>query len=64
MYECSNHFRRGIFDYSTGLADMILFLIGSMYIVAGSYPVAGEENLKVMEVGGVSKSPESDSVKR
>jgi len=28
---------RGIFDYSTGLVDVVLFLIGSMYFTAGSY---------------------------
>lgn len=34
------HDKRGIFDWATGLADMIMFLIGSMYLVAGSYPVS------------------------
>jgi hypothetical protein len=27
-----------IYDYSTGLVDMVVFTIGSMYFVAGSYP--------------------------
>ena len=29
---------RLIFDYSTGFVDMLLFTIGSMYFLAGSYP--------------------------
>ena len=28
-----------IYDYSTGLVDMVLFTIASMYFVAGSYEV-------------------------
>ena len=28
---------RGIYDYSTGFIDMILFTVASMYFVAGSY---------------------------
>ena len=35
---------RGIYDYSTGLFDCILFLIGTMYIIAGSYPVEADSN--------------------
>ena len=33
-----DHEDRLIFDYATGLADMLLFTIGSMYFLAGSYP--------------------------
>ena len=36
--ESEKHYRRGIFDYSTGLADCVLFLVGSMYILAGESP--------------------------
>lgn len=31
------HNRRGIYDYVTGTVDMIFFLVGTMYILAGSY---------------------------
>lgn len=56
MFESSEHYRRGIFDYATGLFDMILFLIGSMYIVAGSYPIENaDDRLVNVEVGGVKR---------
>eukprot|EP01038_Epipyxis_sp_PR26KG_P006436 gene6436-8856_t len=39
IYYCSLHERRGIFDYSTGLFNCFQYLVGSMYLLAGSYPV-------------------------
>ena len=38
LYSIRHNDGRGIFDYSTGLVDMILFTVGSMYFLAGSYP--------------------------
>ena len=37
IYEGSEHSKRGIFDWSTGAFDCLLFMIGSMYWTAGSY---------------------------
>ena len=39
---------RGIYDYSTGFIDMILFTLASMYFVSGSYEEKKpQENIEV-----------------
>lgn len=43
MYESYHLHWQGIYDWSTGLADCIMFTIGSAYLIAGSYPVAPEK---------------------
>lgn len=30
-----------VYNWTTGLADLVLYLIGSMYILAGSYSIEG-----------------------
>lgn len=35
IYYCGLHYRRGIYDYSTGFVDCLMFMIGTMYIIAG-----------------------------
>ena len=43
MYEIYIFSWQGIYDWSTGLLDCIMFTIGSAYLIAGSYPVAPEK---------------------
>lgn len=71
-YEAYHGNNRGLFDYSTGAFDCFLFLVGSMYYVAGSYPVLTPEgstdnrlpkldkkkaSLENMENGGPVRNP-------
>jgi hypothetical protein len=36
-----------VYNWTTGLADLVLYLIGSMYILAGSYPIEGHHPQRV-----------------
>eukprot|EP01038_Epipyxis_sp_PR26KG_P012919 gene12919-17314_t len=50
-YYIWNFDAREVFNFSTGLVDCILFLIGSLYLLAGSYPVkeVKEQAIKDLE---------------
>jgi len=37
-YYIYHRFPREVYDWSTGLFDLVLYLLGSMYVLAGSYP--------------------------
>lgn len=41
IYYAQHHEGRGVYDWVTSAVDMFLFTIGSMYLVAGSYPKKG-----------------------
>jgi hypothetical protein len=35
IHYCSLHYKRGIYDYSAALVDCVMFMIGTMYFIAG-----------------------------
>ena len=43
MYDIYHFHWQGIYDWSTGLVDCIMFSIGSAYLIAGSYPSGPEK---------------------
>jgi hypothetical protein len=41
---------RGIYDWTTGLVNCIMFTIGSAYFVAGSYPIHDTKEVQKVEL--------------
>jgi hypothetical protein len=50
LFYCARGNRRGIYDFSTALFDLLLMFVGSLYYVAGSYEGNGHQQQPLVSV--------------